>query len=532
MSETVVRDPSLVKTGPVSGEPTLVSPYREITKDAYHMTPEALDTMEVTIAQTLSEKTGLDSGIAVLMVDGQSAMADFGRTCEQDIFTKAGEDYDFHQGMMPYEDRSTFIYTVDLDLGRVAHVKRVVGPLEAEDREQSGVTGLEVIDDRIRAVVPEQQATLDEMTTHHSIDDLSKCINITTNLNTKRGENNFFEKPYSLVSYKAVFGLVERDDLTHLFAYMNQKAIRSLPGGLGVQYDLLNGKEYHLPMPDDPAKSDNDYLAVVLPNTQSNRDAFTKTNPDFPGTALIADREVAVAHVTREELTQDAQPKSFKTDIKEVWSVGRKEVLGASLGKRAVLGASIAGFAFEWGTGNEALMGVVGAHVIDKTGNALMTAAATGSASFAEQTIIGASTLASMHLFPNVMEKAREKWHSKEGETTEDSQGLGDRFLTAFSFGTSITAMNNNRKKELTAKENAKNLVVDAGLIGSGIAAIGAAACGLTNAGKALGLQGETDFLIDVMKFPGTYVGLLGLRTLLRSRKNRRSNPEPQPAAA
>jgi hypothetical protein len=281
----------------LASTPVAAEQLRTIPKDAYHLSPEVLDSMEVTITQTVSEKSRLTTGIAVLMVDGQHELGDFGRTYEQQIFAGEGEDYDFHEGMQPYEDRSTFIYTVDLDMGRVAHVKRVVNALSPEASEQSGITGLEVLDDRVRAVVPEEHATVEEIKAFHQVEDFQRCLNITTNLNTKRGERNFFEKPYSLISYKAVFSLVERDDLSHLFAYMNPKAITSLQGGLGVDHELLNGKEYHLPLPHDPTQFDDNYLAVAIPVTQPNKDAFTKKNDQFMGTHLIAEREVVVSYV-------------------------------------------------------------------------------------------------------------------------------------------------------------------------------------------------------------------------------------------
>jgi hypothetical protein len=194
--------------------------------------------------------------------------------------------------MKSYEDRSEFLYTLDLDTGKVAHVKRIVSALDPAETERTGLTGIEVIDDHIATNSPQEHASLEDIKRHHGVSDFSKYLNITTNQNTKRAERDFLNKPYVLISYKAVFQLIIQRGVQDLFAYMNKKAVDSLEGGLGVTHDLVAGKELHLPMPDDPTQFDADYIAVCIPNTEKNRAAFTEVNPDYPGTSLIADREV------------------------------------------------------------------------------------------------------------------------------------------------------------------------------------------------------------------------------------------------
>jgi hypothetical protein len=76
-----------------------------------------------------------------------------------------------------------------------------------------------------------------------------------------------------------------------MFAYMNRGAIRSL-GRLGVEFELLAGKDFHLPMPGDPGRYDLDYGAVCIPKDRHNMDAFTTENPERPFTRLIAGLDV------------------------------------------------------------------------------------------------------------------------------------------------------------------------------------------------------------------------------------------------
>src|SRR6478609_7446126 len=160
------------------------------SSESYELDDERLDDLEGRVVAMLAVG---DPGrvMACAIVSGDSPLAGFGRTLEARSFP----GYDFSRALAPYEDRSLFIYTVDLQLRRIAHVKRVVLALPALDAE--GRTGIEVIDDRLFAVDPGERAGFDEIARVHGVDDVRRCINLTTNLATDRGARPTRERPYS-----------------------------------------------------------------------------------------------------------------------------------------------------------------------------------------------------------------------------------------------------------------------------------------------------------------------------------------------
>jgi len=258
----------------------------EINRSSYHLSLEALNSIEYDLAKLAGSYTGDTSTTVATVVAGTSKYADFGRTTETQTF--AG--YDFHSAMKPYEDRSLFIYTLDQTVGRIAHVKRIVSPQSAQERAATGLSGLEIIDDRVNSEILEERVALDDILTFHRIRNLDNSYNITTNMVTGRATPSR-ENPYSLLSYKALFNLCILEDTETLFAYLNELAIKSL-SRLGVEYSLLAGKEFHLPEPNSTTKYDRDYKAVVIPRSKVNLEAFTTINPSKPFTRMIADRDV------------------------------------------------------------------------------------------------------------------------------------------------------------------------------------------------------------------------------------------------
>lgn len=260
-----------------------------VSRGDYHLPAEQLDALEASIVASVRDAIHDQSSVAVLLVSGEDEFAAFGRTSETLGFSF--EDYDFAEGMARYEETSQFLLTLDLDTARVAHVKRIVTPLPPFTE---GETGIEVLDDRAIAADVRERARLADLLALHGIGDLSRCITVATNLNTKRGVRDFLAKPYVLVSYKAVFLIADSAGVTHGFAYMNQRAIESLNGGLGFSFSLLGDREYHLPIAGKPGSYDQDYVAVCFPNSPENQRAFREAAPEYPGRALIADREVPV----------------------------------------------------------------------------------------------------------------------------------------------------------------------------------------------------------------------------------------------
>lgn len=259
---------------------------RTIDWDAYNLPPVEMDRIESGILEVAHKTVGEDATVVAALIEGGSPQADFGRTIETQTF----QGYDFHTAMAPYEDRSLFLYTVDLAAGRIGHVKRVVKPLDEGERQATGMTGLEILDDRLSAPVESQRVTLDEVVAQHGIHDLSRTLNITTNMGTGRSMPSR-ENPYGLLSYKALFNYCLVEDMEALFAYLNDLAIKSL-GRLGIEHKLLAGREFNLPLPDQPGEYDTGYKAVVIPRSRRNLEAFTTVDPDIPFTKLVASRNI------------------------------------------------------------------------------------------------------------------------------------------------------------------------------------------------------------------------------------------------
>ncbi len=124
----------------------------------------------------------------------------------------------------------------------------------------------------------------------HKIIDINRCFNLTSNIQTGRCQPSW-EKPYSLISYKAVFKVTVALGIEHIFAYMNRLAIRSL-GRVGVEFEKLAGKDFHLPMPGEPGRYDFKYEAVCIPCDPHNQEAFMQEDPERPFTRLIAGLDV------------------------------------------------------------------------------------------------------------------------------------------------------------------------------------------------------------------------------------------------
>lgn len=265
-------------------------------EDRYHLSAEALERLESSMLNQFKETHPEESGVVVLAVPQNSEYANIARTFE----TKKFHGYDSATAMLPYEEKSLFVYTVNLDKpatstgSHIGHIKRLVfardaNPLMAETLG----TGLEVVDDRLVATTEEEGCELADIAQVHGINDFSKCINVTSNMETEEVIASL-ENPYTLISYKAVFEIGKELGATHLFAYINPEAHRSLSKRLGVRADLLANGNFHLPDPNRPGEYFDDYLAYSLPYDTWNMAAFTELHPDYRMRKLIANREVKV----------------------------------------------------------------------------------------------------------------------------------------------------------------------------------------------------------------------------------------------
>lgn len=287
---------------PTSGN-VLITPLGDIgasvDPNQYDLSAEEMDLREAELVAELKRDVELDPAqdIVTVVIPWDSRFSDFARTSE----TLAYPGYDNHAAMLEYEQSSFFIFTVDTHMERIAHVKRIVMPQDEAMREQTGHTGVEIIDDRLKAEVADEHMALEDILAYHGIKDIETAWNVTSNHDTGRGltggMEEFIQKPYTLVSYKGLFQLGRESGVENLFAYLNPGAVRSL-GRLGLTHDLVGGRPFHLPEPGEPGHYDEDFTAVVIPYTQENMALFTTVNPEILATALIGNRDVAIYEET------------------------------------------------------------------------------------------------------------------------------------------------------------------------------------------------------------------------------------------
>ena len=263
-----------------------LDPVSYIGREDYDLSDEQMDEIEAALWSHITPNIGVDNqGIVVAQIPWNSEFAAFGRTSERMHYET--EDYDLHKGMIPYENRSVFIYTIDTESGVIAHVKRVVLAKSLEEIEASGTTGLEIVDDRILSS-GDEHASLDEILSYHDIDRIDQCLNVASNHKMKRrGVDK--EKPYTLASYNAVFQMMREYGSHSVLAYLNTNAIRSF-ASFGLEYELLGGREFHVPNNSyDKNKAGSseyeyDYIAVYIPESTSNVKLFEDLGAMIPST--------------------------------------------------------------------------------------------------------------------------------------------------------------------------------------------------------------------------------------------------------
>lgn len=268
------QEPALVlvpgAAGQLATESALADLGAPVSSDQYHLSPEEMNVLEAELFAEIRPQIG-DSPIAVAVVPHDSRYADFGRTSE----TEAYKGYDNHAAMAPYEEQSFFLYTFDTATGTVAHAKRIVRAKTTEELDGSGLTGLEIIDDRLKATGKEH-AELADIMAYHDIEDTATVWNVAAN-HIMRRQGGRTGLPYTEASYLSLFRLTRENGINAIIAYVNDEARTSLFEKANLEYSLLGGEEYHLPEdPSDPADShyDQGYVAVCIKDTEHNVGVF------------------------------------------------------------------------------------------------------------------------------------------------------------------------------------------------------------------------------------------------------------------
>jgi hypothetical protein len=265
-----------------------------------------LDAIESVIVETI-RAGGADRAVACAVIDAGSPLADFGRAIEAARFP----EYDMAKAMEPFEPASLFLYTVDVEKGRIGHVKRLVRGCSAEELERTGRTRIEVLDDRLVATDPAEQATLPELFGQFGITDPADAWNIATSCATERIAPTR-HRPYSLLTYKGLLLLIQPLHVDHFFAYVNKKTVRSM-GRLGIPSSMVGSHEFHLPVPEG---YDHDYVAIHMTPDEATVKAFTVASPDHPLSRAVAELALPVViFVHDEEQVLDLTDAATSPDV-------------------------------------------------------------------------------------------------------------------------------------------------------------------------------------------------------------------------
>jgi hypothetical protein len=227
------------------------------------------------------------------------------------------------------------------------------------------------------------------------------------------------------------------------------------------------------------------------------------------------------------EYSSTSGEPTIRQDIRSIYSEGKESLNNASAGQRLLLGVMVAGLAFEWGTGNEALLGYVGANSYDATNSIAATGAAMGITSFVEQSALGVTMAKCVDSFPEVTEKVREIVKRRSNDKIEESKTtISQKFLAAFALGSSAVVLAENAYVRKSSRENTKTAVGYAALIGGGVATIGALSATTLKIGERLGYERFSQVLVSVLSDPRAYLALFGATVLIN--KVRRNMSEPK----
>jgi len=243
-----------------------------------------LDAIESVIVETI-RAGGADRTVACAVIDASSPFADFGRAIEAARFP----EYDMAKAMEPYDQASLFLYTVDVEKGRIGHVKRLVRGCSAAELAATGRTRVEVLDDRVAATDPAEHSSLEEIFEQFAITDPARIWNIATSCATERIAPTRY-RPYSLLTYKGLLLLTQPIHVDHFFAYVNKKTVRSMDR-LGIPSRLVGGREFHLPLAHG---YDDDYVAIHMEPDEATVRAFTVANPERPLSRPVAEMRLPV----------------------------------------------------------------------------------------------------------------------------------------------------------------------------------------------------------------------------------------------
>ncbi|HTE22591.1 MAG TPA: hypothetical protein VK674_06145 [Candidatus Limnocylindria bacterium] len=202
---------------------------------------------------------------------------------------------------------------------------------------------------------------------------------------------------------------------------------------------------------------------------------------------------------------------SIRQGLLNIYHTSREEFTQANGLDRTVLGLALVGLGFDWSTGNESMLSLVGANLHEATDSPVLTGLGMGGLSFVEQTAIGLSMVGAISRFPRIAESVR-GLATRGQETSEVNRSRAGRLFGAFLFGASVEVASENARRKHTVAENAGHVLVSASLIGGGVVAVGGAASGILELGERNGLEAQTDTLVGLISNPLAYAGVFAAK--------------------
>lgn len=223
----------------------------------------------------------------------------------------------------------------------------------------------------------------------------------------------------------------------------------------------------------------------------------------------------------------DKNSYSFLKRMRDVAVVASGELVTSKFQQKILLGATVLGLVFEWGPGNEWLIGSVGAEThgsFDPTNPLEFVAASTvagvaaGAASAAEQSLLGVLMSGTVRMFP----KTFKKWdETRKHEALNPDKG--DLALGIMLGTSAVVIEKNSQNPERTLGDDIKLTGKTALGIGAFNTAIVTCASLGVRAMEDLGLDQTAHVSEEVLKNPLTYIALFGLYKAIEYRKARKT---------
>lgn len=196
--------------------------------------------------------------------------------------------------------------------------------------------------------------------------------------------------------------------------------------------------------------------------------------------------------------------------LREIAGSAWEESGNGTMQAKFLAGVMLAGLAFEWGTGNETLLGLVGSHTFDKTDSAVLTGVATGATSMMEQTILGITMALSLEQVPKTMQLLQDRF-SRPEDAAKETKGIdGSKVMAALALGSSAYLVVDNVKEHKPRATNIRNAIGTSAIIAAGVTTIGLGASAITELGAEHGYAHEADTAVNVLSNPLSYLAVFG----------------------